>query len=287
MNPIRLVFDGRHQQIENSIVFPGGEVHVNAQHLPDKCSDFIVRTWLQTSEDVMQMLMVCDILKNKYPDARFALDIGYMPYARQDRVCAEGDAFSFRVFVELLNTINPDVLYTRDLHSRAAFHTLAHGLTSEVRVHHQLDAIKNNVFLSTQIKDSDILIVSPDKGAQEKATHIASTFGCGILYGEKVRDAASGKLSGFQINIAGITIKDRVCLIVDDICDGGGTFLGLAEELLKHEPKEIWLYVTHGIFSKGLEIFDNKINKIFTTDTIRDNRYRQSTPLTKFHFIHV
>ena len=59
------------------------------------------------------------------------------------------------------------------------------------------------------------------------------------------------------------------CLIVDHICDGGGTFIGLAEELKKKNAGKLFLAVSHGIFNKGfddLKCFDG----IFTTDSFRD-----------------
>ena len=60
-------------------------------------------------------------------------------------------------------------------------------------------------------------------------------------------------------------LSNRRILIVDDICDGGATFVGLAKELRAAGAKKVYLYVTHGIFSKGLPL--EGIDKVFTTDS--------------------
>ena len=60
-------------------------------------------------------------------------------------------------------------------------------------------------------------------------------------------------------------VANRIALIVDDICDGGGTFSGIAQVLRANGAEKIYLCVTHGIFSKGIEI--NGIDEIFTTDS--------------------
>jgi len=64
--------------------------------------------------------------------------------------------------------------------------------------------------------------------------------------------------------------KGAVYIIVDDICDGGGTFNLLAEEFFKDpasEGAELALFVSHGIFSKGLNAIDKRITSIYTTDS--------------------
>src|SRR6266436_4439963 len=81
----------------------------------------------------------------------------------------------------------------------------------------------------------------------------------------KLRDARTGELSGFGINN---DIEEyEKALIVDDICDGGGTFIGLAELIHGINPgMELSLYVSHGIFSKGFVELDKQFVNIFTSD---------------------
>jgi ribose-phosphate pyrophosphokinase len=80
----------------------------------------------------------------------------------------------------------------------------------------------------------------------------------------KKRDVASGKLTGFSL-MAG-DVRGRDLLIVDDLCDAGGTFIGSAQVLREAGAHSVSLYVTHGIFSKGVEhLFANGIDAIYTT----------------------
>jgi ribose-phosphate pyrophosphokinase len=86
-----------------------------------------------------------------------------------------------------------------------------------------------------------------------------------IIQGNKKRDPETGGLSGFDYEG---DVKGKNLLIVDDIADGSGTFIGLAQKLLEGGAKEVRLYVTHGIFSKGVDfLLNNGISHIYTTDT--------------------
>ena len=84
----------------------------------------------------------------------------------------------------------------------------------------------------------------------------------------KSRDVKTGKLKGFKVYADDLQGKD--CLIVDDICDGGGTFMGLAEELKNKNAGNLYLAVSHGIFSKGFDHLAEHFTKIFTTDSFQN-----------------
>ncbi|MEL6720431.1 MAG: phosphoribosyltransferase family protein [Bacteroidota bacterium] len=78
----------------------------------------------------------------------------------------------------------------------------------------------------------------------------------------------TGQLSDFQVYANDLNAKN--CLIVDDICDGGRTFIGLAEALKHKGANRLYLAVSHGIFSYGFEELNNHFEHIFTTDAFRD-----------------
>ena len=81
----------------------------------------------------------------------------------------------------------------------------------------------------------------------------------------KSRDVKTGKLSRFKVYEE--DLEGKTCLVVDDICDGGGTFLGLAKELKKKNAGDLILVVSHGIFSRGFEELLSLYTEIFTTDS--------------------
>jgi ribose-phosphate pyrophosphokinase len=129
-------------------------------------------------------------------------------------------------------------------------------------------------------KADELVVVAPDKGAVKRATLVAESLISldtpeRILFGEKVRDPGSGEILETLVltrmgetfthltpdKLAPFPLKGKPMLIVDDICDGGRTFIELAKVLREFEPSEIILYVTHGIFSKGFEVFKDQNGK--------------------------
>lgn len=289
ISPIRISVDGQKFHIDNTKVFSGGELHVNLNHLPDIAINIGIKCWLDSSDAIMQLLLVSDALRRKYKQ-RPVITVGYMPYARQDRMCAAGDAFSMRVMADVMAVVNPAKLFVIDIHSEAALDELQDSL-HDIPVTNitQVDIIRHNKAISDLVYDRDVVLVSPDKGAVEKTLALANNYykADKVVNGVKQRNPVNGSLTGFSVETNGVDIVDKHCLIVDDICDGGGTFLGLAAELKKLGAGSISLYVTHGIFSKGLEVFDNIIGNVYSTDTVRSARELKSTQYTQFHLIHV
>ena len=105
------------------------------------------------------------------------------------------------------------------------------------------------------------LIVYPDKGATTRYPHLSAQRS---VAAEKVRDQLTGEITGMTIK--GVE-EGASILVVDDLLDGGASFLGLAKLLLTYNPSKVILYISHGIFSKGKKIvFDSGYNKIFTKE---------------------
>lgn len=103
-------------------------------------------------------------------------------------------------------------------------------------------------------------ILLPDKGSLTR--YNLEDFGVPVLHATKHRDPETGRLSQFTVP----ALMPRV-LIVDDICDGGGTFLGLADAI--DFRTELYLYVTHGIFSKGVHELYKRFKAIYTTRSFK------------------
>ena len=84
-------------------------------------------------------------------------------------------------------------------------------------------------------------------------------------------------LTGFKVYAE--DLKGCDCLIVDDICDGGGTFIGLANELKNKNAGKLYLAVSHGIFSRGFDDLEKCFTKIFTTDSIKKPEHNSLTQI--------
>ena len=229
--------------------FSGGEIQFRLRN-PEKIRGCTVkiRVNITNSAGVMGLLMATDALRQA-GCRDIDLVMPYIPYARQDRVCAPGEALSLKVFANLINSQNYRYVEVWDAHSDVAL-----ALIDRV-VHKQQYRFVNPLLL---VSDHDYL-VSPDAGSLKKIYQISG--GVPIIRADKTRDPATGQITGT------VAYCDRIessnVLIVDDICDGGRTFIELAKALKMKTWGNIDLYVTHGIFSQGLDVFDGYINKIY------------------------
>ena len=132
------------------------------------------------------------------------------------------------------------------------------------------NAVDNHAFIQKVVHQvGAVKLISPDGGALKKIYKVAAALdGMEVVEGSKSRDVKTGQLSGFKVYADDLEGAD--CLVVDDICDGGGTFMGLATELKKKNAGKLYLAVSHGIFSKGLDALSQHFETIFTTDSIRN-----------------
>lgn len=181
--------------------------------------------------------------------ADIKLILPYLPYARADRRFVLGDTLGLQVFGQLLNQISYDIV-TLDAHSSEAMKYIRH-----------LTNVSPTPIINTilQLIPGSTNILLPDKGA--------ARYGFGSVSAEKVRDQETGKLSGFDVPPREAFGGDNI-LIIDDICDGGATFNGIADALEasgNNLPR--YLYITHGIFSKGYNDLLKKFRRIYTTDS--------------------
>lgn len=116
----------------------------------------------------------------------------------------------------------------------------------------------------------NIILVSPDAGASKKIYKLAEQIGYkgDIITCSKDRDK-DGKLTKTIVPITDNIIKSKKdYIIIDDICDGGATFINIAKELKKlYNCNKIYLIVTHSIFSKGFEELSKYFDGIYCTNS--------------------
>lgn len=259
-------------ELEESSVFPGGEVHIKLpdfnylretidfrrKNLSHTLPNILVEAVIKSSNDLLQLILVRDALNENFSEISMGLKIMYLPYARQDRVCNTGEAFSARVFAQMLDAMQFDVIITADVHSNVI---LSYIKTPIIQV------TINDIFkLKYQPLMPNMVLVAPDKGSYDKVKSLAEMLIVPFISATKVRKDGNIKI---ELNDTNVTIEDQNLLIVDDICDGGGTFTGLSKLLKYKAPQSINLYVTHGIFSKGLyPLREAGIRSIYTTNSI-------------------
>lgn len=232
----------------NQMTFPGGEVGVDINSgatLDTDASRVKLVAHLQSSNDVMAMLLATEALRYHFPVAEIDLCMPYIPYARQDRRCNYGEALSIKVFAALVNSQNYRTVYVLDPHS-----AVSAGLIDRCFVADQYD-----LFAHTKLSWFGYTIVAPDLGAVKKAEDFAKRVGAsGVAIANKKRELSTGKIVGMEL-ITGTGPGEKL-VVLDDICDGGRTFVELAKLLKEREPASLELYVSHGIFSAGIEVLD-------------------------------
>jgi ribose-phosphate pyrophosphokinase len=119
-------------------------------------------------------------------------------------------------------------------------------------------------------RSSQTAIVSPDAGALKKIYDIAKEYNIkNVTTASKVRDIPTGEVLRTELPTMDLTDIEQI-IIIDDICDGGRTFIELAKEIKKQTDKPIYLIVTHGIFSAGYEKLSDELDGIFCTNSFKD-----------------
>ena len=242
--------------------FAGGERHIQLYDLPDQLPDFFnVHCRIDSSNALMDILLLHNALNNHYGcEVRWRLEIPYLPYARQDRVCATGQAFSLQVMSQLLTGLKIEYLQVWDCHSSVGL-----SLTGAVNVM-PVEIIQNCHSLTDILKHRNSVLICPDKGAVKRCQRICDRYQVQeMVVCEKIRDPESGVI--IHTEVMADDVKGKHAIIIDDICDGGSTVTRIAKELKKMQVDRITFYVTHGIFRKGLSIFDGLIDEIYTTNS--------------------
>jgi ribose-phosphate pyrophosphokinase len=246
--------------------FPGGEIRVKLPVFLGLPEMVRIEALLFNSDDVMTLVMLTDALRERGVE-KIRLTMPYIPYARQDRVCNDGEAFSVRAFARIINALQFSSVVVWDAHSDVSVALLDRCINIpryQLMVSNQAIANWINTNLASE---TPMYLVSPDAGAVKKSYDIAKAFPQfkGIIFAEKVRDPATGKILRTDIPKLPDDIAEAALLVCDDIVDGGRTFTELANWFTdvsgRPQPKEMNLYVTHGIFSQGMEVllkhFDN------------------------------
>lgn len=218
------------------------------------------------NDELFTIASMVDIVRSINPRAIITLDLPYCPYARQDRRMVRHDAFSLKVYAAMLNSLKLDRVITIDAHSDVGPSLIDNN------VNIPQDFIFGSSTAVDSIKGWADVIVAPDAGAAKKTLKAAKVLGFDpnlILYMEKVRDVTNGNITGSRILGDTSHLCDFDALIVDDLCDGGGTFIQAAQSLYDAGATSVGLFVTHGIFSRGYQpLLDAGIDRIWTTDSI-------------------
>lgn len=236
------------------VLYPDNQPHVQIT----ECSNLFdnemqVTCSITDSIKLMHLVEASNALDHLFIKKK-VLIIPYLMGARFDRVMQYGDSFDLEVIANIINMCGFERVELFDVHSDVATSLIKNSVNysnlSIVREHYKIE---------------DTILICPDAGAAKKigGYFTANPNIVDVVYCIKSRDLSNGNLTIKVLEPE--KCKDRNCLIIDDICDGGGTFIGIAEQI---QPKYLTLMVTHGIFSQGFKKLEKYFQSIVTTNSL-------------------
>ena len=263
------------QPIEH-FLFSGGEFQIK---LPSQIKEErVILTWKPVNASEITFLgLVINALKHK-GISDIDLDILYLPYARQDRVCSPGEANSLQFICEFLDKLDLTTIRIWDIHNELN--------TAELFTETTVGFVTaTNIFDRYRILDdfdtSNLIICSPDDGAFGRVADLCDYFNLPMpVTLHKVRCPDTGRITGMNFDKYSRNVESYNILIIDDICDGGATFNQAAQVLKEKGAINLYLYVTHGIFSKGLDLLLENFKHIFCHHVLHDDNYYSTDQLT-------
>lgn len=224
--------------------FPTGEIGFKLTN-PDNILTAKVTTLYETNEDIFLTLFAVNALTAV--GANVFVYIPYLPYSRQDRICHKGESFSLKVLLDMISSSGVTFV-TDDIHNPQSL-----NLCMNLENYSQSK-------LSSSLPKFD-MIIAPDKGATSKIIE-----NCQVVDGTPVVTLNKQRIGQdiVYMNHEFDTIRGDVC-VVDDLCDGGGTFISLAKMLKNTQPNitSLSLYVTHGFFTKGIDVIKQHYDKVY------------------------
>ena len=243
--------------------FSDGEIYVEINENIRGNSIFIIQSVSSPANDnLMELLLSIDALKRSSAKNITAV-IPYFGYARQDRKVVPRTSISAKLVSNLITQAGADRVVTVDLHAG--------------QIQGFFDIPVDNLFatpifarhVKKKIKSKKIICVAPDVGGTERARALGKLLNVGLAIVDKRRPKPG---QSQVMNVIG-DVKDKTCIIVDDIIDSGSTIVNAAKALKARGAKEVYVYITHGVLSGEAvkKIKNSVIKNLVITDTIDNN----------------
>lgn len=221
--------------------FADMEVFVEIQENVRGEDVFVIQsTSFPANDNLMELLIMLDALRRSSARRKTAV-IPYFGYARQDRKSSPRTPISAKLVANLITEAGADRVLTLDLHAG--------------QIQGFFDIPVDNLFaaplfaadIRKRFDGRDFMIVSPDVGGVVRARALATRLNVDLAIIDKRRERAG---VSEVMNVIG-DVRGRDCILVDDICDSGGTLCNAADALIAQGAKSASVYVTHGVLSGG------------------------------------
>ena len=240
--------------------FQDNEIYVEINENIRGNSIFVVQSTSTPANDNLMELLICIDALRRSSAKNITAVIPYFGYARQDRKVVPRTAISAKLVSNLITNAGANRILSVDLHAG--------------QIQGFFDIPVDNLFatpifakhIKKNIKTDNLVCVAPDVGGVERTRALSRKINVGIAIIDK-RRPVPGKSE--VMNIIG-NVKNKLCVIVDDIIDSGGTIVNAAEALKDTGAKEVYVYITHAVLSGNAvdKIKKSQIKKLIITDTI-------------------
>lgn len=241
--------------------FLDGEVLVTPKESVRGKKVFIIQSTCKPVNDRLMELLVCVDAVKRASAKEIAVIVPYYGYARQDRKAAARQPITAKLVADMLMIAGIDRIVTVDLHAQQiqGFFDIA---TDDLTFIPLIAKYFENKFN----KEDNIVVVSPDHGGTVRARRLAERLEAPIAIIDKRRPRAN------VVEVSNVIgdVKDKTCIVVDDICDTGGSLVAGVKLLKEYGAKEIYTCVTHGVFSNNAldKIEDSPIKEMIISNTI-------------------
>lgn len=237
-----------------TIIFPDGHKHLKVKLL-DLYKQDTVCVSIKSFDDLFLLAQLKEIAPqiNK-------LRINYLLGARCDRRFSHPESLDLRIIADFINGLDYEIVDIIKPHSDVSLALIKNSYA----ISYTKDLVNYYLQDNKMVNFNGCSVISPDAGASKWIEKDLDYYD--IVQCNKHRNLTNGNLESISFSKE---IKEN-CVIVDDLCDGGATFIKLAEQLKLKGAQNVALVIHHGIFSKGLKVFDGLIDHIYCTNSFSD-----------------
>ena len=248
--------------------FSDGEIQVNIGESVRGCDVFVIQSIQDpVNENFMELEIILDAL-HRASAHTINVVVPYLAYSRSDTKTRSREPITAKLVANLLQLTGMDRLITVDLHA-----SQIQGFYSVPVDHLHAIPLLGQYFLDNGIatkEDDDIVVVSPDHSGAKLARNFGQYFNAPIA----IVDQRGARYDTEVHDIIG-DVKDKKCIIVDDLIDTGSRISSSTKSVLAAGAKKVYVAATHALLSKtATEVLNElPIEQIVVTDTIKHNRY--------------
>ena len=247
--------------------FADGEVMVkSASDVANKDVVIIQSTSKNVNDELFSLLLLLDSVKRSGAKS-VKLFMPYFAYSRQERVSWTNEPVSCEVVANIIDTANFDDLTCFDLHHPIIETFFKHKIKNKPTTKLFAEYYKG-YFAEYGLTNEKVVIVSPDHGSNSRADMLSHELGgVQIVILDKVRPQPN---RAEHLEIDGSLVKNKVCILIDDIIDTGGTICSASRLLHEKGAKSVLVAATHAVLSKGCitRLKESGIDDLVVTNTI-------------------